>query len=110
MLNSAMRLLILAALAVLLAIGLARNAGHFLVIDQPEHSDVMSEWSDWNGQRGDSSPTVLEAFVEATQKVQAIGLSFGGECFFETGVTAEYPPGTPPPYEIFSSKFSETAH
>jgi hypothetical protein len=67
-----------------------------------------SEWSDWNGQRGDSSPAVLEAFLEATQKVQAIGLSFGGECFFETGVTAVYPVGTPPPYEIFSSKFSET--
>jgi hypothetical protein len=67
-----------------------------------------SEWSEWNGQRGDSSPTVMEAFLEATQKVQAIGLSFGGECFFETGVTAEYPTGTPPPYEVFSSKFSET--
>ena len=24
----------------------------------------------------------------------------------ETGVTAEYPTATPPPYEIFSSKFS----
>jgi hypothetical protein len=66
-----------------------------------------TQWSDWNGQRGDSSPAVLEAFLEATQNVQAIGLSFGGECFFETGVTAEYPTGTPPPYEIFSSKFSE---
>jgi hypothetical protein len=66
-----------------------------------------NEWSDWNGQRGDSSPAVLEAFLEATQKVQAIGLSFGGECFFETGVTAEYTTGTPPPYEIFSNQFSE---
>jgi hypothetical protein len=66
-----------------------------------------SEWSDWNGQRGDSSPAVLEAFLEATHNVQAIGLSFGGECFFETGVTAEYP-AAPPPYEIFSSQFSET--
>ena len=47
------------------------------------------------------------AFLEAIQNVQAIGLSFGGLCFFETGVTAEYP-GTPPPYEMFSSKFSET--
>ena len=64
-----------------------------------------SEWSDWNGQQG-SNPAVTEAFVEATQKVQAIGLSFGGECFFETGVTAEYS-ATPPPYEIFSSQFSE---
>lgn len=65
-----------------------------------------NEWSDWNGQRGDSSPVVLEAFLQATQHVQAIGLSFGGECFFETGVTAEYP-ATPPPYEIFSSQFLE---
>ena len=46
-----------------------------------------TEWSDWNGQRGDSSPAVTEAFIEATHKVQEIGLSFGGECFFETGVT-----------------------
>ena len=28
------------------------------------------------------------AFLEATQNVQAIGLSFGGLCYFETGVTA----------------------
>jgi len=64
----------------------------------------MSEWSDWNGK---PAATVPEAFLEAIQNVQAIGLSFGGLCFFETGVTAEYP-GTPPPYEMFSSKFSET--
>lgn len=67
-----------------------------------------TQWSDWNGQRGDSSPAVMEAFLEAVQKVQAIGLSFGGECFFETGVTAQYPTGTPPPYEIFSNRFGET--
>jgi len=64
----------------------------------------MSEWSDWNGK---PAATVPEAFLETIQNVQAIGLSFGGLCFFETGVTAEYP-GTPPPYEMFSSKFSET--
>src|SRR5579859_615401 len=63
-----------------------------------------TEWSDWNGQRGDSSPAVTEAFLEATQKVQSIGLSFGGECFFETGVT---PTGTFNS-EQFSSDFSET--
>ena len=63
-----------------------------------------SEWSDWNGQRGDSSPTVMAAFIRATQNVQAIGLSFGGECFFETGVT---PTGTFTT-EQFSSMFSET--
>ena len=62
-----------------------------------------AEWSDWNGQGGNSSPAVMEAFVEATHKVQAIGLSFGGTCFFETGVT---PTGTFTT-EQFSSSFSE---
>jgi hypothetical protein len=60
-----------------------------------------TEWSDWNGQRGDSSPAVLEAFTEAIHKVQTIGLSFGGDCFFETGVQASSTP------ETFSSDFSE---
>ena len=62
-----------------------------------------NEWSDWNGQRGSSSPAVTEAFLEATHKVLEIGLSFGGECFFETGVT---PTGTFNS-ELFSSMFSE---
>ena len=66
-----------------------------------------NEWSDWNGQRGSSSPEVLAAFEKAIRNVQTVGLSFGGECFFETGVTAVYP-STPPPYEVFSSTFSET--
>ena len=75
---------------------------------QPSQMIVASmsdptEWSDWNGQRGDSSPAVMEAFLEAIRKVQAIGLSFGGECFFETGVT---PTGTFNT-ERFSSSFSE---
>jgi hypothetical protein len=61
-----------------------------------------NEWSDWNGQRG-SNPAVTEAFVEATHKVLEIGLSFGGECFFETGVT----PTVPFTNELFSSTFSE---
>jgi hypothetical protein len=62
-----------------------------------------NEWSDWNGQRG-SNPAVPEAFLDAIQKVQAIGLSFGGECFFETGVTP-----TPDTFtsEQFSSTFTE---
>jgi hypothetical protein len=67
-----------------------------------------TEWSDWNGQRANSSPEVLAAFEKAIQKVQTVGLSFGGECFFETGVTAVYP-STPPPYEVFSSTFNETS-
>ena len=62
-----------------------------------------AEWSDWNGQRGNSSPAVIEAFVEATHKVLEIGLSFGGECFFETGVT----PTGAFTSEQFSSTFSE---
>jgi hypothetical protein len=65
-----------------------------------------NEWSDWNGQRG-SNPEVVTAFQKAIRNVQTIGLSFGGECFFETGVVAEYPTGTPTPYEVFSSSFSE---
>src|SRR5260370_33617435 len=62
-----------------------------------------TEWSDWNAQRADSTPAVLEAFLEATHKDLEIGLSFGGECFFETGVT---PTGTFTS-EQFSSTFTE---
>jgi hypothetical protein len=61
-----------------------------------------TEWSDWNGQRGDN-PAVTEAFMEATHKVRSIGLSFGGECFFETGVT----PTSTFTNEKFSSMFKE---
>jgi hypothetical protein len=88
----------------------------------PEHVELLSgsqasmmmaanmanpaEWSDWDGKPA-TDPLVTAAFIKATQNVQAIGLSFGGTCFFETGVTAVYPTGTPPQYEVFSSKFSE---
>jgi hypothetical protein len=61
----------------------------------------LSGWSDWNGQRASDFPG---AFIEATQHVQAIGLSFGGDCFFETGVTAVPASSS----EQFSSMFSET--
>ena len=66
-----------------------------------------NEWSDWNGQRANSSLEVMAAFEKAIQNVQTVGLSFGGLCFFETGVTAVYS-STPPPDEVFSSNFSET--
>jgi hypothetical protein len=66
------------------------------------HMSVPSEWSDWNGQNG-GSPAVMEAFLEASHKVLEIGLSFGGECFFETGVT----PTSSFTNEQFSSTFSE---
>jgi len=59
-----------------------------------------SVWSDWDGQNG---ATVAQAFIEAASNVQSIGLSFGGSCFFETGVTP-----TPDTFtnEVFSSQFS----
>jgi hypothetical protein len=60
-----------------------------------------AEWSDWNGQ---PAATQTEAFYEAVQKVQSIGLSFGGECFFENGVTAENNSSNT---EQFSSTFTE---
>lgn len=62
-----------------------------------------AEWSDWNGQSG-ANPAVTEAFIEATQNVKSIGLSYGGECFFETGVTPTQPFTT----ETFTNQFSES--
>src|SRR6266446_9891740 len=56
--------------------------------------------SDWNGQE-DDNPAVTEAFIEATKKVKTIGLSYGGGCFFENGLTTATQ-GT------FTSSFSET--
>jgi hypothetical protein len=66
------------------------------------HMSVPGEWSDWNGQPG---ATQAEAFTEATMKVQTIGLSFGGGCFFENGVTALNNPNNS---EQFSSTFTES--
>jgi hypothetical protein len=62
-----------------------------------------SMWSDWNGQNG-ANPAVTEAFIEATHNVQSVGLSFGGGCFFENGVTAE---GNSNSSEQLSSNFSD---
>ena len=66
------------------------------------HMANPGEWSDWNGQNG---ATQTEAFVEAAHNVQSIGLSFGGECFFENGVTAV---GNSTNIEQFSSDFTES--
>jgi hypothetical protein len=60
----------------------------------------FNEWSDWNGK---PASEVLEAFEEAIRHVQTVGLSFGGVCFFETGVTPD--PSTTD--ETFSSTFTE---
>ena len=65
-----------------------------------------AEWSDWNGQRPTpDNPEVAAAFEKAIHNVQTVGLSFGGLCFFETGVTVD--PSTTSD-EMFSSTFSET--
>ena len=69
--------------------------------------DDPAEWSDWNGQSA-TNPAVTAAFETAISHVQQIGLSFGGECFFETGVQADYPANMPPPFEQFSSMFTES--
>lgn len=58
-------------------------------------------WSDWNGQVGNSSAAVQAAFTKAIANVTKVGLSFGGGCFFENGVTASDGTGT------FSSTFTE---
>ena len=47
-------------------------------------SMTPTDWSDWDGQPASEFPAT---FMEAAQHVQSIGLSFGGTCFFETGVT-----------------------
>jgi hypothetical protein len=60
------------------------------------------QWSDWNGQVGNSSPDVTAGFFAAVAKVSTVGISFGGGCFFENGVTTSDGSGT------FTSAFSET--
>lgn len=57
-----------------------------------------SQWSDWNGQSGTTDPA---AFAAAVANVKSVGLSFGGDCFFENGATID--PGT-----SFSSTFTES--
>lgn len=80
------------------------NPEHLDLVNGGESGDISvqmnpAEWSDWNGQSGLAHP---ENFAIAAGKVQEIGLSFGGDCFFETGVKADSPP------ESFSSTFTET--
>jgi hypothetical protein len=57
-----------------------------------------TQWSDWNGKGGATAPA---DFLEAAANVQSVGLSFGGGCFFENGVTTSDGSGT------FTSDFSE---
>lgn len=55
------------------------------------HLANPGEWSDWNGKnRADNRADSLAA----VSKVQTVGLSFGGGCFFENGVTTSDGSGT----------------
>lgn len=51
-----------------------------------------SEWSDWDGHFATFDAAHTAAFEAALHNVQAMGLSFGGGCFFENGVGIH--PGT----------------
>lgn len=61
-----------------------------------------TQWSDWNGQRADSSSEVTARFDAAIHSVQSVGLSFGGGCFFENGVSVDSGGGA------FESEFIES--
>jgi hypothetical protein len=82
------------------------DAQHMDLVSGPFQTQTLTEsmtpadWSDWDGQPAAEFPA---AFMQAAQHVQSIGLSFGGHCFFETGVTP-----TPDSFtnETLSSKFS----
>jgi hypothetical protein len=45
--------------------------------------DATQAWSDWNGKPSSAN---VDAFNAAASNVTAVGLSFGGGCFFENGV------------------------
>jgi len=79
---------------------LARDPQDPVSISQMVNAPIM--WSDWNGKRGTESAEVTEAFEVAIHNVQTVGLSFGGGCFFENGVTTSDGMGT------FNSTFTET--
>jgi hypothetical protein len=71
-----------------------------MTITQPVNAPGM--WSDLDGRFNNSSPEAMEAFLTAIQNVKTVGLSFGGGCFFENGVTTSDGSGT------FNSTFTET--
>ena len=71
-----------------------------MTISQPINAPGM--WSDLNGRFNNSSSEAMEAFLIAIHNVKTVGLSFGGGCFFENGVTTSDGSGT------FDSTFTET--
>ena len=83
-----------------MSVPLVADSQGAMTISQPVNA--MHMWSDWNGKFNDDSPEVMEAFQVAIHNVQTVGLSFGGGCFFENGVTTSDGSGT------FNSTFTET--
>lgn len=59
---------------------LASLVGNTLTLTVPVDT---ADWSDWGGELASSVPTY---FAAAVADVSAIGLSFGGGCFFANGV------------------------
>jgi len=81
---------------------LATDPQVMMTISQPVNA---LGWSDWNGKPNNDpscTPAIEEAFQVAIHNVQTVGLSFGGGCFFENGVTTSDGEGT------FKSTFTET--
>jgi hypothetical protein len=68
-------------------VDLAGDSGSVTMIAPLSWPAASGMWSDWNGQSNAGSADLSAAFIEATQKVQLVGLSFGGGCFFENGLT-----------------------
>ena len=56
------------------------------------NSFLPAEWSDWDGHFATYDAAHTAAFYAALRNVKAMGLSFGGGCFFENGVGIH--PGT----------------
>jgi hypothetical protein len=56
------------------------------------NSFLPAEWSDYDGHFATYDMAHTAAFEAALKNVKAIGLSFGGGCFFENGVGIQ--PGT----------------
>src|SRR6266849_9150966 len=63
-----------------------------VTISQPVNAVHM--WSDCNGKFNDNNLEKMAAFSVALHIVPSVGLSFGGGCFFENGVTTSDASGT----------------
>ena len=81
-------------------VNVAGNTGSGTISVPLNWPAAAHQWSDWNGKGNADSLELTEAFIEATQNVRLVGLSFGGGCFFENGLTTARQ-GT------FTSTFSE---